>query len=135
MTMADEPFAVLMALGVVAGPFLLLIALGLCSLVDRPCSERLTIWLANFAIVSGLVSSLGVSAFMIAGGTSQFVVDLGNWVAIDHYHFSVKLLFDTLSLPFVLLTLVVCGTIGTFANRYLHHEPGYNRFFVLYALF
>jgi NAD(P)H-quinone oxidoreductase subunit 5 len=124
-----------MALGVVAGPFLLLLVLGLCSLVDRPCSERLTIWLVNFAIVSGLVSSLGISAFMMAEGTLRFVVDLGNWVAIDHYHFSVKLLFDTLSLPFVLLTLLVCGTIGTFANRYLHHEPGYNRFFVLYALF
>ena len=30
---------------------------------------------------------------------------------------------------------MLCGTIGAFATRYLHREPGYNRFFVLYALF
>jgi NADH-quinone oxidoreductase subunit L len=131
----DEPFVILMALAVVAGPLLLLFVLGVCSLVDRPCSERLTIWLVNLVILTGLVASLGVGGFMISRGKSHFVVDLGNWVAIDHYHFSVKLLFDTLSLPFVLLALVVCGTIGTFANRYLHREPGYNRFFVLYAVF
>src|SRR5436190_411286 len=27
------------------------------------------------------------------------------------------------------------GTVGAFANRYMHREPGYNRFFVLYAFF
>jgi len=44
-------------------------------------------------------------------------------------------LFDGLSLPFVLLAFVLCAMIGTFASRYLHREPGYSRFFVLYALF
>ena len=46
-----------------------------------------------------------------------------------------KFVFDRLSVPFVILTFVLCGTIGAFASRYLHREPGYNRFFVLYALF
>src|SRR5829696_8242409 len=35
----------------------------------------------------------------------------------------------------VILTFVLCGTIGAFASRYMHREKGYNRFFVLYALF
>ena len=52
-----------------------------------------------------------------------------------HYHFSVKFVFDRLSVPFAILSFVLCGTIGAFADRYLHREPGYNRFFVLYALF
>jgi NAD(P)H-quinone oxidoreductase subunit 5 len=133
--MGDELFVRLAALSVVAGPLLLLCVLGVCSLVDRPCSERLTVWLVSVAVLCGLLASVGVGAFMISQGTSHYLLDLGDWVAIDHYHFSVKLLFDTLSLPFVLLALVVCGTIGTFANRYLHREPGYNRFFVLYAFF
>src|SRR5262249_29835461 len=42
---------------------------------------------------------------------------------------------DRLSVPFVILTFVLCGTIGAFATRYLHRERGYNRFFTLYALF
>jgi NAD(P)H-quinone oxidoreductase subunit 5 len=38
-------------------------------------------------------------------------------------------------LPFALLAYLLSGTIAIFANRYLHREPGYDRFFVLYALF
>ena len=44
-------------------------------------------------------------------------------------------MFDRLSVPFVILSFVLCGTIGAFASRYLHRERGFNRFFVLYALF
>jgi NADH-quinone oxidoreductase subunit L len=52
-----------------------------------------------------------------------------------HYHFSIKFMFDRLSVPFVILTFILCGTIGAFATRYMHREPGFNRFFVLYAMF
>lgn len=51
------------------------------------------------------------------------------------YHFSFKFEFDRLSVPFVILTFVLCGTIGAFADKYMHREAGFNRFFVLYALF
>jgi NADH-quinone oxidoreductase subunit L len=72
---------------------------------------------------------------MIGYGDYHIVVGLGNWIAIPSYHFTVKLQFDTLSIPFVILSLVLCGTIAAFATKYLHREPGYNRFFVLFALF
>ena len=51
------------------------------------------------------------------------------------YHFSIKFVFDRLSVPFVILTYLLCGTIGAFAYRYMHREPGYNRFFILYSFF
>ena len=35
----------------------------------------------------------------------------------------------------MILSFVLCGTIGAFAIRYMHREPGYNRFFMLYAMF
>ena len=38
-------------------------------------------------------------------------------------------------MPFAILSFVLVGTIGAFASRYMHRERGYNRFFVLYALF
>jgi NAD(P)H-quinone oxidoreductase subunit 5 len=60
---------------------------------------------------------------------------LGNWVHVHEFHFSLKFVFDRLSVPFVILTFLLCGTIGRFANQYLHREPGFNRFFVFYALF
>ena len=46
-----------------------------------------------------------------------------------------KFVYDRLSVPFVILSFLLCGTIGAFATRYLHREPGYNRFFTLYAVF
>lgn len=52
-----------------------------------------------------------------------------------HYHFAVKFVFDRLSVPFVILTFLLCGTIGKFAIRYMHREGGFNRFFALYAMF
>ncbi|MBS0266956.1 MAG: oxidoreductase [Planctomycetes bacterium] len=51
------------------------------------------------------------------------------------YHFSVKVVFDRLSVPFAILSFVLSGTIGAFASQYVHREPGFNRFFVLYAIF
>ena len=64
------------------------------------------------------------------------VVHQGDWVVIPgHYHFSIKFIFDRLSVPFAILSFVLSGTIGAFASKYMHRERGYNRFFVLYALF
>ena len=51
------------------------------------------------------------------------------------YHFSIKFVFDRLSVPLTILTFVLCGTIGAFANRYMHRERGFSRFFVLYSFF
>ena len=38
-------------------------------------------------------------------------------------------------MAFLILALVLCGTVAHFASKYLHRERGYNRFFVLYAVF
>jgi NAD(P)H-quinone oxidoreductase subunit 5 len=76
---------------------------------------------------------------MLLLGTRHVVVDLGDWVAIQHdhfhFHFALKFVFDRLSVPFVILSYVLCGTIGAFANLYLHRETGFTRFFILFAVF
>ncbi len=38
-------------------------------------------------------------------------------------------------MPFVILTYVLCGTIGAFTSRYLHRDKGFNRFCVFFAFF
>jgi NADH-quinone oxidoreductase subunit L len=52
-----------------------------------------------------------------------------------HFHFTLKFVFDRLSVPFVIMTFVLCGVIGAFASRYLHREEGFQRFFVFLSLF
>jgi NAD(P)H-quinone oxidoreductase subunit 5 len=89
------------------------------------------------ATMTSLVASLMILAMMLADGTRHVPIDLGNLVVIpqQHFHFHVKFIFDRLSVPFVILSLVLCGTVGAFASRYLHRERGYGRFFVCNSLF
>ena len=121
---------------VIAAPLLLMLILGVCSLLDRKLSERTTTMILQAGTVTGLLAALAVLASMLIAGTRHVPIELGDWVVIpDHYHFSVKFVFDRLSVPFAILSFVLSGTIGAFATRYMHRERGFNRFFVLYALF
>lgn len=122
---------------VLACPFALLALIGLTLLADRPLSERWTARVIQTAVVGGLLASVGVLVLMLATGMRHVSVELGDWVVIpEHqFHFTLKFVFDRLSVPFVILSYSLVGTIGAFANVYLHREPGYNRFFLLYAVF
>lgn len=132
----------LLALVVLTTPAVLFAVLGLSSLVERKLSEQATSRACQAAIFTGQVAAVGVLAVMIAVGDRHVVIDLGKWVSVHHpgdpkddYRFQVKFVFDRLSVPMVILSFLLCGTIGAFATRYRHREPGYNRFFVLYAVF
>jgi NAD(P)H-quinone oxidoreductase subunit 5 len=125
----------LLGLLAVAAPVLLLCAVGLPSLLGRKLSERTTDATCQAATITGLLASLAILVLMLLHGTRREAIELGEWVAIPHYHFSVKLVFDRLSVPMVILSFVLCGTVAAFAARYMHRERGYNRFFLLYALF
>ena len=39
---------------------------------------------------------------------------------VGHFHFLLKFVFDRLSVPFAIMSFVLCGVIGAFAFRYLH---------------
>ncbi len=120
---------------VVACPALLTIVLGGSSLIGWTLPEARTTRYIFASIVSGLVAAVAVLAVMLFTGTRHISVDMGDWVAIPGFHFSIKFVFDRLSVPFAILSFVLSGTIGAFASRYMHRERGFNRFFVLYAIF
>lgn len=125
----------ILGMTVVVSPTLLIFFLGIPTLLGHPLSERTIGKAVQAAIVVGLLASLTILGMMLTLGTYHVPIYLGSWVLIDHYHFSVKFVFDRLSVPFVILSFVLCGTIGAFANKYMHRERGFNRFFVLYAFF
>ena len=126
----------LLGLIVVISPLLLTIVLGVSSLLDWKLPEPMISKLVHATIVSGLLAAILVLGLMLTTGTRHIAIIVGDWVAIPHlYHFSVKFVFDRLSVPFTILSFVLAGTIGAFASKYMHRESGFNRFFVLYALF
>src|SRR5688572_19470129 len=125
-----------MGVCVVASPAVLLGILGLAALFDRPLTEGAMARSTQMAIWVGLLASLSVLVLMLVTGVRHVPVELGNWVQIgDEFHFNLKFVFDRLSVPFAILSFVLIGTIGAFANVYLHRDAGYGRFFNLYAIF
>lgn len=138
---ADE---LMTALGgvVVAAPATLVAVLGIPAILGWRLGEQATIRAVRACVAIGLAACIAVLIAMPFAGGRPAVVDLGEWVALRpagvdhaHYHFAVEFEFDLLSVPLALLSFLLCGTIGAFAARYLHREPGFNRFFVLFALF
>ncbi|MBI2824005.1 MAG: oxidoreductase [Planctomycetia bacterium] len=132
----DTLYSVL-GLGTVAFPALLLSVMGLTSLLGWPLGERTTARATQGAVIGGLLTAIAILAMMLASGTRYVPIELGNWeiAPTEHFHFHLKFVFDRLSVPFTILSFVLVGTIGAFANRYLHREPGYRRFFLLYDVF
>jgi NADH-quinone oxidoreductase subunit L len=125
------------ALGLIAllAPAALLAVLGGGSLMGRPLGEVATGRLVRLTMAMGLFAALGVLALMLLQGTRSVNVLSLEWIAVPHYQFLLKFVFDRLSVPLVILTFLLCGTIGSFATRYMHRERGYNRFFRLLAIF
>lgn len=126
-----------MGLAVVASPVLLLMLLGLSALVGRPWNESTVARLTHISVLTGLLSALVILGMMLATGSRYVPIELGDWVAIpdQSFHFHLKFVFDRLSVPFVLLSLVLCGVVAVFTQRYLHREAGYFRFFLFYSVF
>jgi NADH:ubiquinone oxidoreductase subunit 5 (subunit L)/multisubunit Na+/H+ antiporter MnhA subunit len=126
-----------LGLAVVAAPAALLSAIGVSALLGRPLKERAISLLTQLAVVLGLLAACAVLAIMLITGRRHIPLDLGNWVVIPaaDFHFKIELVFDRLSVPFVILIFALCGTVGAFTKIYLHREPGYSRFFLLYSVF
>lgn len=124
-----------LGLTVVCAPVLMVLLLGVSTLVGRPLRERVISRIVQACVSSGLLAALLVLALMLSQGNRHVAIQLGSWVHIPHYHFQIEFVFDRLSVPFVILTFLLCGTIGAFANKYMHREQGFNRFFVFYSLF
>lgn len=150
---------------VVASPALLLAALGLPMLLDQQLSERALGRMTQAAVVAGLLAAIAILVLMLLEGTRHVPLALGDWVMIPHiasvdplahaeaphgleqaphgleqappghFHFRLKFVFDRLSVPFVILSFLLCGTVSAFASVYLHREAGYGRFFLFFAVF
>jgi NAD(P)H-quinone oxidoreductase subunit 5 len=63
------------------------------------------------------------------------LLSYGAWSGAHEGSVAIEFLVDRLSLAFAALSTAIAGVVSAFSNRYLHREPGYNRYFVLLAMF
>jgi NAD(P)H-quinone oxidoreductase subunit 5 len=126
-----------LGIAVVASPAVLVAVLGLPPLLGRPLSEQTANRYTYASTVIGLTAAIAILGMMLALDTRDVPIELGHWVVIpqQHFHFHLKFVFDRLSVPFVILSFLLCGTVGAFTSRYLHREPGFGRFYVCYSFF
>ncbi len=133
----------ILALMVAATPIVLMIGVSSSVLIGLPPKERAVARLIRLTVLISLTCAVGVFVGMLLSGDRHLVLDFGDWISLhanagdEHheYHFKVKLTYDRLSVPFLVLSLILCGTIGAFAIKYMHREAGFHRFFVLYSMF
>jgi NAD(P)H-quinone oxidoreductase subunit 5 len=119
----------------VGSPALLFAVLGVASLINWPLPER---WIGRIAGGAMTIASAAlVMAFLVYGmaGTGTQLLSYGDWSASQEGGIAIEFLVDRLSLAFAALSAAIAGVVSAFSNRYLHREPGYNRYFVLLALF
>jgi NADH-quinone oxidoreductase subunit L len=125
----------LMVLVGVGSPAALFALLSAASLVNRPLPER---WIGPLAAGSMLTSCAALSAALLVYGTissSTTLVSYGAWSTSHAGGIAIDFLVDRVSLGFAALSAAIAGVVSAFSNRYLHRESGYNRYFVLLAMF
>ncbi|MFO7567782.1 MAG: proton-conducting transporter membrane subunit [Enhygromyxa sp.] len=118
-----------------AAPASLLAALGISSVLGRPLGEVSTGRLARASsLVAFVAAALGLVVHL-GSGSEPWTASLGLWFGAGGHGFALDFLIDGVSLGFATLATALCGVDGAFSHRYLHREPGFNRYFVLYGLF
>ena len=119
----------------VAIPGALFLLLGLVWLIGGHLPEKAIARLTNltYSVMTLMVTAIGWQ--MWSTGTTSVHVSLGDWFTVGEYGFPLAFLVDRLSLPMVGITVVLAGIVGSFSIRYLHRDPGFQRFFLLLHLF
>jgi NADH:ubiquinone oxidoreductase subunit 5 (subunit L)/multisubunit Na+/H+ antiporter MnhA subunit len=132
--MSTVPLEWMVLVGV-GSPMALLALLGAASLLNRPLPER---WTGKLAAASMMTSCAALSVALVVYGTTRMETTLlsyGAWSASHEGGIAIEFLVDRLSLAFAALSAAIAGVVSAFSNRYLHRESGYNRYFVLLAMF
>lgn len=109
--------------------------LGARSLLGFHPGERHVARCMQWVFSLALACALTAGAALYAQGVPALTVRVGGWTLSQNFDFRFVLQLDRLSLPFVLLSTSLCGLVAAFSERYLHRDPGYQRYFFLLCVF
>lgn len=96
------------------------------------------IWIGRIIkLIYGLMflTFVGLSWHVIREPNHLIQLNLGEWFRLDHYEYPMSFQLDSVAMPFVGLTVILSGIVGSFSITYLHRDPGFLRFFLLLVLF
>jgi NAD(P)H-quinone oxidoreductase subunit 5 len=128
------PLTVLVLVGV-GSPALLFMVIGAAALLNRPLPEQ---WTGLLAAGSMSLSCVTLCIALVVHGMTQAgaqLISYGAWSTAHEGGIAIEFLVDRLALAFGALSAAIAGVVSAFSYRYLHRESGYNRYFVLLAMF
>lgn len=108
--------------------------MGLGNWFDLRRTEESTSRLTNLSFGTLVLLSLASCVVNFSSESRTTFVEFP-WFGVEDYHFGITLVADWISTPLSALFAILSATIGVFSRRYLHREPGYQRFYFLLGLF
>ena len=128
----DSTFLLSLILGLPLSIFLLL---GASWLVDLPTSEKLIGRSIKVAYGLMLLAYFCLLYLVYQAPEHALHLSFGEWFKVGSYVYPLAFQMDALTMPFMGLTIVLTGLVGSFSITYLHRDPGFLRFFLLLLLF
>ena len=98
-------------------------------------AERLVARVANTTFSFCLLALAGMMFGMWQTGATSVSAGSGNWLEVHEFRIPLALFVDRLSLPLVVLTVVLVGTVAVFSRRFLHLDTGFHRFLIVMKIF
>lgn len=118
---------------VVVLPLLGSIFIGVLGVLGAKLSEVFLSRFIGIIMLANVVLALVIGVAVVQNGHA--VAEVGPWYKVGDLLNNLKLICDNLSAPLLVAGAFIISIVGYFASRYLHRDPGYFRFFVIYALF
>ncbi len=116
-------------------PYALLLVLGVASLLGRPIREAVTGYLAPLSFGGSFAAFVLAWPALVATPGQRILLSTSSWFPAEDAGLQIALVADPLALWLATLSMGVCGVIAAFSHRYLHDDPGYNRYFVQLSVF
>jgi len=114
-------------------PFAAFLGLGAWLLLGGPRAESKVNTLANLVILFHVMASTVLGIAFLRG--VPLAITLGSWYHAGNYEFELDFFLDALGVAYLVSSSLICAVGGYFSERYLHRDPGYYRFFILFFLF
>jgi NAD(P)H-quinone oxidoreductase subunit 5 len=116
-------------------PLLLVGVLAAAALVRRGGSETVTAIAVRSLLGVAVIAAATGLAVRLANPSVPKLVSYGTWFSFEEEAFRLDFVTDVPALCFALLSIAICGVVAAFSLRYMHREPGFQRYFVQFAMF
>lgn len=91
--------------------------------------------IGTLAVVASFVLSVMTFNAFVASGSQPFIVPLFDWITVGDLNIPFSFQIDQLSLLMLMIITGVGSLIHIYSIGYMHHDPGFGKFFAYLNLF